>query len=464
MAKSLALVLLFALSTASAEESCAVAGNCPEALDFEGDGALGLLQAKVFAHHAMKSEAKDVPFATQATNAEYAENAESAENARTAAMAVDAFVAGNAKTAIVAKKAVLADQALEAEHACEIDASLDDGSSTDDKAKNDGADEDPYSKVCDGAKSGTVVATATNARCAGTAVQAENAFNAMVAHTAVEAGNASHAMMANNADFAYYAKEAGAAIVAKSAKNTELLSRDMCAQMQFGLNNISYDASTAAPFAKQAYNALYAGKAEYAFEANTSAGAENAFAAANATNAKVATKAMYAEVALAAGAACIVDSSIEDTHAKVTGDDDGVHQDPYASECGSSADPTTVQDHAVNAHCAGEADNAAFALEAMVAKNAVAAGDADNAMFAQAANFAEFAGEAGSAIYAKYAKGKLSAKVCEEMGSGVNAKNRNKLESKLREKDAAFGGKSTQKLGKKAMSSVAKLGGRFRKA
>jgi len=43
MAKILALVLLFALSPALAEESCEVAGNCAEALDFDD---VGLLQVK----------------------------------------------------------------------------------------------------------------------------------------------------------------------------------------------------------------------------------------------------------------------------------------------------------------------------------------------------------------------------------------------------------------------------------
>jgi len=59
MAK-LALVFLLALGTASAEKSCAAAGNCPEDLDFEADAALGLLQTQAFAHSGMQTELKDM--------------------------------------------------------------------------------------------------------------------------------------------------------------------------------------------------------------------------------------------------------------------------------------------------------------------------------------------------------------------------------------------------------------------
>jgi len=467
---ALALVLLSVLSLASAEESCAVAGNCPEDLEFDSDSGLGLLQAKALkTHHAMKPASEPVDkadFAKSAENAEYASYAIEAGNASKAGVARGAFVAGNAITAIVAKKALLADQALEAEQACEVDASLEDpeAKEKDDGANPEVANEDPYTKVCGGNKDPSNVADkAVNAYCAEAADKAANALDAMAANEAIQAGNASGALIAEHAEFAYFAKDAGAAIVAKSVKNSTPLTKKQCAEMAWGLYNISYDAATAVAFADEAYNAEYASKATYAFEANTSAGAENAFAAKNSVNAIVADEVGHAQFALEAESACeIDDSKPKEDEKEETADEAGADKDPYNHECGTSSDPKT-EPTAKNAHCAGTATNAAFAMEAMTAKNAVAADDANNAMFAKNAQFGMYSGYAKTAIVAGKAQHMLSKTVCEEMSMAIGKENRKHLQKKLKEKDAAFGRKGAKQFDKKAMIGVAKLGGRFHK-
>lgn len=450
------------------QETCASSGDCVKAVDLateEMDAGLGLVQLRGVALHGQKPVDK-ADFAKSAENAEYASYAIEAGSASEAGMARGAFVAGNAVTAIVAKKALLADQALEAEQACEVDASLEDPEA---KEKDDGANpavahEDPYTKVCGATKDpANVTDSAVNAYCAEAADKAVNALKAMAANEAISAGNASGALIAEHAEFAYFAKEAGAAIVAKSVKNSTPLTKKQCAEMAWGLYNISYDKATAVPFADEAYNAEYASKATYAFEANTSAGAENAFVAKNSINAVVATAVNHAQFALEADAACETDDSKpKENEKEESADAAGADKDPYADECGTSADPKT-EPTAKNAHCAGTATNAAFAMEAMTAKNAVASNDATNAMFADMAEFGMYAGYAKTAIVAGKAQKKLPKTVCEEMAMAIGRENGKHIHDKLKEKEAAFGRKGAKEFDKKAMLGVAKLGGRFHK-
>lgn len=99
----------------------------------------------------------------------------------------------------------------------------------------------------------------------------------------------------------------------------------------------------------------------------------------------------------------------------------------------------------------------------MTAKNAVASNDANNAMFAEFAEFGMYAGYAKTAIVAGKAQTKLSQTVCEEMAMAIGKENGKHLNDKLKEKDAALKGKSAKDFDKKAMTGVAKLGGRFHK-
>jgi len=459
----LTILLCVLVPSIAAEESCALSGNCFESVEFESDSGLGLLQSKVRAHRAVAARRGDgaVPFAKDATNAEFAENAEYAENARTAAMARNAFAAQNARVAAVATKALFAEEALEADRACHVDASLGDDTKKDDN-DNDGADEDPYSKECGGSSDATAVSGATDARCAGTAENARNAFNAMFAVNAIEADNASNALFANQAEFTDFAKEAGFAIRAKTRKASA--TQEECEGYELG-NPPAWSETDAVPCATNATNAIYAEWAEFSENAKTAGFAENAFGAENARSAEVGTKVLFAQYASKAGSACHVDATLDDSSKKDEDEwaefsknaDKGADEEPSFSAC-DDCKSATISADATNAKCAEASQNAFNASNAIATKNAVEAANATNAVFADNAMFAEYAKEADKAIVAQSADHILPATVCAEMGSGLSANNLVKLKSKLQQQADARRTKGTKKLTKKRIEAIAKLG------
>merc|ERR1719316_1718262 len=123
-----------------------------------------------------------------------------------------------------------------------------------------------------------------------------------------------HALFAANAEFSEFAKDAGFAINARSAK--EAATKEECADFESGLDTPAWDESKAVPFATNATNAKYAEYAEYAENAEKAALAKNAFVAENARDATVGTKVLFAHYAVKAGSACHVDATLGDKEEK----------------------------------------------------------------------------------------------------------------------------------------------------
>jgi len=351
MAKNLALAtfVVLALSLASAEDSCAVAGNCPDSLEFKADGALGLLQ-KSAKRHAMKRASNknaDDHFAKNAINAvfaKFAEKAKQAAMAEGADLAADADKAVNAAFSAYAGEAYFADEAGQAQHTCSKAATEKEDSNCEqlramaviahmEDAGEKGTEKaaalaqkfvhhlhksksqrlavfstksqakweyDSPSCVCKAMSGATLVNDAQNATCAEDAENALFAQDAKFADDAVYASNAENATYAGEAEKAVFAKHAGKAAYAFEVNAATVLMQTKAGpyrRIQHGGKadcdvDIDFNNTNAVDFAK---NAMEAEEAEFAWNASEAANAEGAGKADAALKADEAIFAKFAE-------------------------------------------------------------------------------------------------------------------------------------------------------------------------